>query len=284
MKQSRLLATAIIATTAVTGCSTIQSPGTGLSPNSLPAPAAATKEFKQGVVYRDYWLNVSGKTVDELRSDARFPAKPDGFDVLTKLEGPINWGDKYGARVQALVTPPSSGNYTFYIASDDYAELWLSSDAQPEKKQLIASVPGATRIDQWNKYPQQISASIRLEQGKKYYLEVVHKEHLYDDHFRVAWEGPGTSLQVIGGQAIAPYLEGAQSGASSDFVKGYTSGYRVGYDDGKHGFDFAPGYPAKDTDNDGLDRKSTRLNSSHVRISYAVFCLKKKNKNKNNQI
>src|SRR3989442_7257790 len=27
------------------------------------------------------------------------------------------------------------------------------------------------------------------------------------------------------------------------------------------------------------DRKSTRLNSSHVRISYAVFCLKKKNKN-----
>src|SRR3989442_5416646 len=28
---------------------------------------------------------------------------------------------------------------------------------------------------------------------------------------------------------------------------------------------------------DQIDRKSTRLNSSHVRISYAVFCLKKKN-------
>src|SRR5690625_6463309 len=27
-----------------------------------------------------------------------------------------------------------------------------------------------------------------------------------------------------------------------------------------------------------IDRKSTRLNSSHVAISYAVFCLKKKNK------
>src|SRR2546426_5294429 len=27
------------------------------------------------------------------------------------------------------------------------------------------------------------------------------------------------------------------------------------------------------------DRKSTRLNSSHLVISYAVFCLKKKNKN-----
>src|SRR5438876_3889845 len=29
------------------------------------------------------------------------------------------------------------------------------------------------------------------------------------------------------------------------------------------------------------DRKSTRLNSSHPSISYAVFCLKKKKKNKN---
>src|SRR3712207_8283135 len=30
----------------------------------------------------------------------------------------------------------------------------------------------------------------------------------------------------------------------------------------------------------GLDRKSTRLNSSHANISYAVFCLKKKKKTK----
>src|SRR5436309_12409417 len=34
-----------------------------------------------------------------------------------------------------------------------------------------------------------------------------------------------------------------------------------------------------------LDRKSTRLNSSHVKISYAVFCLKKKkNKSNTNQV
>src|SRR5690606_40036106 len=31
-----------------------------------------------------------------------------------------------------------------------------------------------------------------------------------------------------------------------------------------------------DQENYRLDRKSTRLNSSHVKISYAVFCLKKK--------
>src|SRR5688572_30941668 len=33
-------------------------------------------------------------------------------------------------------------------------------------------------------------------------------------------------------------------------------------------------------DHIGVDRKSTRLNSSHSQISYAVFCLKKKKKNK----
>src|SRR5438874_8488157 len=34
-------------------------------------------------------------------------------------------------------------------------------------------------------------------------------------------------------------------------------------------------HESKSTD-EGRDRKSTRLNSSHVEISYAVFCLKKK--------
>src|SRR3712207_8197309 len=54
--------------------------------------------------------------------------------------------------------------------------------------------------------------------------------------------------------------------------------------------DGTPTYVSGDTDGDGkldkgetwtytlTDRKSTRLNSSHANISYAVFCLKKKKK------
>src|SRR5436309_9902773 len=43
--------------------------------------------------------------------------------------------------------------------------------------------------------------------------------------------------------------------------------------------------PAREPAQPAGDRKSTRLNSSHVKISYAVFCLKKKkNKNKNQKI
>src|SRR5690349_24815080 len=40
-----------------------------------------------------------------------------------------------------------------------------------------------------------------------------------------------------------------------------------------------PGQPVDDAAREE-DRKSTRLNSSHVEISYAVFCLKKKKKKK----
>src|SRR5262245_42796520 len=36
--------------------------------------------------------------------------------------------------------------------------------------------------------------------------------------------------------------------------------------------------PMAEDDREGVDRKSTRLNSSHLGISYAVFCLKKKKK------
>src|SRR5690554_1454185 len=46
-----------------------------------------------------------------------------------------------------------------------------------------------------------------------------------------------------------------------------------------HADDFVPAVDEWISGHGGGDRKSTRLNSSHVRISYAVFCLKKKNKN-----
>src|SRR5690625_5945939 len=57
----------------------------------------------------------------------------------------------------------------------------------------------------------------------------------------------------------------------------------IGYTDSKYGFDAetcgvltAIDEQSRDIATGVEDRKSTRLNSSHVAISYAVFCLKKK--------
>src|SRR5690606_39944399 len=44
------------------------------------------------------------------------------------------------------------------------------------------------------------------------------------------------------------------------------------------GLRIADGHLADEPRGRDVDRKSTRLNSSHVKISYAVFCLKKKNR------
>src|SRR2546422_8405609 len=44
------------------------------------------------------------------------------------------------------------------------------------------------------------------------------------------------------------------------------------------------GRPGKQEGKERPDRKSTRLNSSHGYISYAVFCLKKKKKTKQNKL
>src|SRR5256885_4619595 len=52
-------------------------------------------------------------------------------------------------------------------------------------------------------------------------------------------------------------------------LRSQQSGEELALFQGPHGFRFM---------NKCADRKSTRLNSSHLVISYAVFCLKKKNK------
>src|SRR3712207_7703062 len=52
---------------------------------------------------------------------------------------------------------------------------------------------------------------------------------------------------------------------------------------GQEGCREGPHGRAPRQDEPGADRKSTRLNSSHANISYAVFCLKKKKNNKHTE-
>src|SRR3989442_5964185 len=64
---------------------------------------------------------------------------------------------------------------------------------------------------------------------------------------------------------------------SSGFSTTFSSA--VPYFVGANGFSICSGFPLRIARGiTPVDRKSTRLNSSHVRISYAVFCLKKKKK------
>src|SRR5438874_10735173 len=59
---------------------------------------------------------------------------------------------------------------------------------------------------------------------------------------------------------------------------GVAADHAAGLKAGRHRDGERCAYAVAHSDPAALDRKSTRLNSSHVEISYAVFCLKKKKK------
>src|SRR2546422_4305233 len=82
---------------------------------------------------------------------------------------------------------------------------------------------------------------------------------------------------VISFMAFMMLIPGART---RETVAGCPRGYGVPHDPRRHClFSSASSRPAVSSARRGADRKSTRLNSSHGYISYAVFCLKKK-KNK----
>ena len=89
-----------------------------------------------GAISREVWTGISGTTV------ANIPvgAAPNLTDTLPSFEAPTNWADNYGTRLRGYITAPVTGSYTFWIASDDNSELWLSSNDNPANKVRIASV------------------------------------------------------------------------------------------------------------------------------------------------
>ncbi|TLS48333.1 hypothetical protein FE782_31195 [Paenibacillus antri] len=156
-----------------------------------------------GNVTLEYWTGVAGNTVAQIPVGTT----PAGTAPLGRLETPVNWTDQYGMRIRGYITPFADGAYTLYIASDDYSELWLSTDDQPGNKVLIASVTDWTNPLQWNKYASQQSAPVQLVAGKRYYIEVLHKEGANDDHVEVGWTGLGTgTITVIPGTVLSHYL------------------------------------------------------------------------------
>ncbi len=178
----------------------------------------------QGTIIREWWTGLSGNAISNLTSSANFPDNPTGVETLTVFEGPINWLDSYGSRIYGYLYPPTTGNYTFWISSDDNGELWLSSNLDPANKVLIANVPGWSSSREWNKYAEQQSTSIFLEAGRKYYIEALQKEGGGGDNLAVAWQKPGDStLSVIDGIYLSPYQNfenislGKSTSQSSDY-------------------------------------------------------------------
>jgi hypothetical protein len=157
---------------------------------------SSSDKASAGAVLRLYYDGVPGTSVADLRNAAVFPNFPTFYEVLTEfLEGVENEGDLYGALIRGYIEAPQTGNYIFWIASDDDAELWLSTDHTPGNLRKIAENVGAVANRAFDVKTMQRSDPIHLDRAGKYYFELLHKENFGAAHVAVGWQLPDGTLQ-----------------------------------------------------------------------------------------
>lgn len=167
-----------------------------------------TTSNAQNGLWREVYRDVFGFGVESLLTDPNYPDNPASAGPILDFEAASD-GDFYGQRVSGYITAPLDGAYTFWIASDDQSHLYLSTDQNPDNKELIAEVPGWTSPRVWNLFAEQQSRSITLQAGRRYYIEALMVEGSGDDHLAVRWQLPnGTIEEPIPGNRLLAELVG----------------------------------------------------------------------------
>ena len=102
--------------------------------NSVTCPNTGNISYQR-------WENIGGGTsIQDLRNNTNnLNNSPSNSQNLTLFEAPTNILDNYGVRMRGYVCPPTSGNYTFWVAGDDNAELWLSPNEDRKSTRLNSS-------------------------------------------------------------------------------------------------------------------------------------------------
>jgi hypothetical protein len=153
------------------------------------------------------WTGISGSTVASFTGNANYPFRPSSTRVLTGgFDSGTNFGDNYGSRIRGHVIAPQTGDYIFYLCSDDDGQLLMGTGASASRASIIAQISGWAPPGNWTKYSSQTSAARSLVAGQKYYIEALHKEGGGGDHVQVAWTGPGIATPtIIPAGALAPF-------------------------------------------------------------------------------
>lgn len=142
-----------------------------------------------------------------------FPFRPASAEILGSFETPSDWGEYNLTRMRGFLRPQVTGEYNFWIASDNSSELWLSTDAKPSQARMIASVSRFNWVNprDWSRFPSQHSELIHLTAGESYYIEALQEQTTLGENLSVAWEGPlpnETAITVIAGRYLTPWNEG----------------------------------------------------------------------------
>jgi hypothetical protein len=125
-------------------------------------------------------------------------------------------GDSYGARLRGFLVPWQTGQYRFWIAADDAAELWISRDDDAAHKQLVCLATEWTGTRQWEQFPSQKSIPLFLEAGRRYYIEALYKQNAGADGMAVAWQMPGGKRELIRSDNLVPVEVTASKNRADD--------------------------------------------------------------------
>ena len=157
-----------------------------------------------GTILREVWAGLTGTGV--LSVPVHTPATTE--TNLTSLEAPANNGDNYGDRIRGYITAPTSGLYTFFISSDENAEVRVSASAEPARMLQRSFVTNASLSPGvWNGLASQQSLPVRMSGGSRYFIEIIRREQTGTDHLQVGWLRPGQTgtPEIIPGWALSPY-------------------------------------------------------------------------------
>jgi 2',3'-cyclic-nucleotide 2'-phosphodiesterase (5'-nucleotidase family) len=188
----------------------------GDSTNSDTISITITACTASGTILGEGYTGIPGAAVSDLTSHPSFPSNPDITGQLTSFEY-RNIGDNYGGRMRGYLCVPETGDYVFYIAGDDQAGFYLSTDENPANKVLVAYTLSFTGFREWNKFSTQESTPIRLIKGARYYIETLQKESSGPDHLSVGWKLPGGAFErPIGASRISPFAGSLLSASSAN--------------------------------------------------------------------
>jgi hypothetical protein len=196
-------------TVEVTGVSSLVGSLTCDPPNNQASFRSWVSGPCNGVVF-DVYRNLGGTAVSALTTAPTFPNNPDSTTLLPSFNAGVafgdNFGDNYGGRMRGIFIPPVSGNYVFYLASDDASQLFLNRNGvSAAGKVMIQEETGCC-----NPYSSHASAPIALVAGQGAYLEALFKEGGGGDYCRVAVRLQGQPAPV--GREEADAIPGSMLG------------------------------------------------------------------------
>lgn len=174
-----------------------------------------------GAISGEGYTNIPGTQVANLMAHPSYPNNPAIIAALPSFEY-SSVGDNYGGRLSGYICAPVTGNYTFYIAGDDQAGLFLSTNDNPANKTLIAYTLNPVPFRAWTANATQKSAPVYLVKGARYYIETLHKQSTGTNHLSVGWVLPnGIAEGPIPGNRLSPFITATAAvngSATTDFA------------------------------------------------------------------